>query len=273
MKYIIRMIVRWKEPNPSCLFLRQLYMHYNFRMDDLEWPRQLNKVITKRWSQLKNTLVMKDFVDYLIQKRVVTLDYWMGLKSKPISESERTEDFLSLVMKFDQQKYNYFMEALLSINRHDLVKVLVKAQAFKKAKEGENEKKQPMQKKVSVTIERSQKLKDEDNNKNIRGQTDADQLPNEAASNGGATTGNAGPTASNNGTTARNAGANRSNSNETTIGILHEKSLVKKLVSSRQTSVTHNLHKEAGNVEKHENTGIMLKIFSMYFNIYSNKEI
>lgn len=263
-------------------------MYYNFRMDDLEWPRQLNKVITKRWSQLKNTLVMKDFVDYLIQKRVVTLDYWMGLKSKPISESERTEDFLSLVMKFDQQKYNYFMEALLSINRHDLVKVLVKAQTFKKAKDVENERKQPMQKKVSVTIERSQKLKDDDNRKNIGGQTDADQLPNEAASYGGAITGNAGATASNSGTTARNAGphasssgttasnagATRSNRNETTSGISvsnAEKSLVKKPVSSKQ--VTNNLHKESGNVEKQVNTGIMMKIFSMYFSVYSHKKL
>ncbi|WAR26761.1 hypothetical protein MAR_012465 [Mya arenaria] len=91
------------------------------RMDDMQWPRVVNRVITSRWVQLKNSLVLKDFIDYLIQKRVVSLDYWMGLKSKPISESERTEDFLAMVMKFDQQKYNLFLEALLSIQRHDLV--------------------------------------------------------------------------------------------------------------------------------------------------------
>jgi len=47
-----------------------------------------------------------------------------------VSESERTEDFLSLVMKFDQQKYNHFLEALLTINRHDLVENLIAAQKY-----------------------------------------------------------------------------------------------------------------------------------------------
>lgn len=67
---------------------------------------------------------MKDFVDHLIQKRVITLDYWMGLKSKPVTESERTEDFLSLVMKFNREKYSLFLEALLETGHLDLVKEL-----------------------------------------------------------------------------------------------------------------------------------------------------
>ena len=46
----------------------------------MRWPRVLNWVITRRWVLLKSSLVLKDFIDYLIQKRVVTLDYWMGLK-------------------------------------------------------------------------------------------------------------------------------------------------------------------------------------------------
>ena len=91
---------------------------------DLQWPRALNKILTNRWTHLKNTLVLKDFVDHLIQKRVVSLDYWMGLKSKPVTESERTEDFLSLVMKFNREKYSLFLEALLETGHLDLVKDL-----------------------------------------------------------------------------------------------------------------------------------------------------
>ena len=91
---------------------------------DLQWPRAVNKILTNRWTHLKNTLVLKDFVDHLIQKRVVTLDYWMGLKSKPVTESERTEDFLSLVMKFNREKYSLFLEALLETGHLDLVKEL-----------------------------------------------------------------------------------------------------------------------------------------------------
>lgn len=91
---------------------------------DLQWPRALNKILTYRWTHLKNTLVLKDFVDHLIQKHVVTLDYWMGLKSKPVTESERTEDFLSLVMKFNRQKYSLFLEALLETGHLDLVQQL-----------------------------------------------------------------------------------------------------------------------------------------------------
>ncbi|XP_053377572.1 uncharacterized protein LOC123528712 [Mercenaria mercenaria] len=196
------------------------------RMDDLQWPKALNKVITQRWSQLKNTLVMKDFVDYLIQKRVVTLDYWMGLKSKPISESERTEDFLALVMKFDKQKYNHFMEALLSINRHDLVKSLVKVDKVnsKKPKDVENEDKQPMTKKVSVTIERSKKLKEADNDKNYKGQTDADQMPSESASTSSGTS----------------SGSLESKA---------EKVERQKPTSNRQAESTNNLYKGIGNAD------------------------
>ena len=48
----------------------------------------------------------------------------MGLKSKPVTESERTEDFLSLVMKFNREKYSLFLEALLETGHLDLVKEL-----------------------------------------------------------------------------------------------------------------------------------------------------
>lgn len=173
-------------------------------MDDLQWPRTLNKVVTKKWSELKNTLVMKDFVDHLIQKRVVTLDYWMGLKSKSISESERTEDFLALVMKFNQQKYFHFLEALNKIDRHDLVKSLSKALDMKAQKPMENydEKKvnkqtekdkgrhsekikgndsfkQKSRETSKINNEKSNKAKVDDRSKGLKGQTDADQMPSD----------------------------------------------------------------------------------------------
>lgn len=192
------------------------------RMDDLQWPRALNKVITKRWSQLKNTLVMKDFVDYLIQKRVVTLDYWIGLKSRPISESERTEDFLALVLKFDEQKYNYFMEALLSIERHDLVQELIKAQSYKskKPKTDEKELKEPkkpiLTKKMTVTVEKSARIQEIESGKHKNGQTDAEQQPGEGASNS-------------------------KEAHKTPLN--HRK-------DNHQAEVTANLHKGVGNAEK-----------------------
>lgn len=211
-------------------------------MDDLQWPRALNKVITHRWSQLKNTLVMKDFVDYLIQNRVVTLDYWMGLKSKPIPESERTEEFLSLVMKFDKQKYNYFMEALLSINRHDIVKELVKAQTVKpkKPKDIENETRHPITKKVS--IEKSKKLQDDEGiGKKLTGQTDADQCPTGWASN--------------------SDGVN-SERHEPKPEIIEGK----KPTTNKQAAITHNLHKGIGNVENPNTTG-NINISTLFVNL------
>ncbi|KAH3820784.1 hypothetical protein DPMN_122533 [Dreissena polymorpha] len=121
------------------------------RMDDFEWSRKVNRVITKRWTEIKTTLVMKDFVDYLIQKGVVTLDYWMGLKAKPVTESERMEDFLHQVSKFTQQKYNYFLEALLTINRHELVQNLIINQKVKPKKVEPDDKLRPMPKESNAT--------------------------------------------------------------------------------------------------------------------------
>ena len=94
----------------------------------------LNQVIIDQWSNLKNTLVMRDFVDYLIENRVITLDYWISLKSKSITESERTEDFLSRVLKFDKQKFNHFLQALCMIGREDLVTKLTVCQENKSTK-------------------------------------------------------------------------------------------------------------------------------------------
>ena len=132
---------------------------------DLQWPRALNKILTNRWTHLKNTLVLKDFVDHLIQKRVVSLDYWMGLKSKPVTESERTEDFLSLVMKFNREKYSLFLEALLETGHLDLVKDLA-VDADGKPKRFRMRQKS----KSSTSSERS--------SEQTGGQTDADRADN-----------------------------------------------------------------------------------------------
>ncbi|KAH3836447.1 hypothetical protein DPMN_109817 [Dreissena polymorpha] len=113
-------------------------------MDDFEWSR-------KKWTEIETTLVMKDFEDYLIQKGVVTLDYWMGLKAKPVTESERMEDFLHQVSKFTQQKYNYFLEALLTINRHELVQNLIINQKVKPKKVEPDDKLRPMPKESNAT--------------------------------------------------------------------------------------------------------------------------
>lgn len=94
-------------------------------MADKNWSKNLNRVIINNWRDLKSTVVMRDIADVLIQKQVITLEYWMCLKSKPISESERTEEFLSMVVKFGRKKYNYLLEALLRNHRKDLVKRLV----------------------------------------------------------------------------------------------------------------------------------------------------
>ena len=156
-------------------------LFYNYRVDDMKWPNALNKMITKRWSQLKNTLVMKDFVDHLIQRRVVTLEYWMSLKSKPVTESERTEDFLSLVLKFDKQKFNYFLEALITIDRQDIVKKLVKCQDIKPMSGKSNSDKtsgKPKSDKPDTKFN-SEKVKADP----VYGQTDCDQLPNKTKDN------------------------------------------------------------------------------------------
>jgi hypothetical protein len=91
-------------------------------------------------------------------------------------------------MKFDRQKYNYFMEALLSIQRHDLVKSLVKVDKVKSKKPTDTgiDAKQQFPKKVTETIEKSKKVKEAEHDKYYKGQTDADQLPSAESKDKGA---------------------------------------------------------------------------------------
>ncbi|KAL4226812.1 hypothetical protein ACF0H5_014790 [Mactra antiquata] len=238
-------------------------------MDDLQWPRTLNKVVTKRWSQLKNTLVIKDFVDHLIQKRVVTLEYWMSLKSKPIPESERMEDFLALVMKFNQQKYLYFLEALHKIDRGDLVKDLSKAIDMKPQKEKDADYvktvNKSMQKDSKPKAEKAHKVgsanskpkrtnlsntknemltttEEKEKVRNIKGQTDADQMP---TNNGSVADGNV--------RNSSNTGNSNSNPHKTTPVAVPKQ---QKQMEGNQSTTTENLHKGIGNAEKKDQLDI-----------------
>ncbi|KAK3588566.1 hypothetical protein CHS0354_026171 [Potamilus streckersoni] len=91
---------------------------------DLKWQKTLNELLTSKWHELKNTIVMRDIADHLIQKRLISLDYWMGLRAKPVPESERTEDYLSHVMKFTTERYHQFLEVLMECGHEHLVQKL-----------------------------------------------------------------------------------------------------------------------------------------------------
>ena len=56
----------------------------------------------------------------MFETKSVTLDYWMGLKSKPIPESERTAEFLWFLTKSNREKFEHFLESLIKIDRYDL---------------------------------------------------------------------------------------------------------------------------------------------------------
>ncbi|KAL3852748.1 hypothetical protein ACJMK2_016365 [Sinanodonta woodiana] len=91
---------------------------------DLKWQKTLNELLTSKWHELKNTIVMRDIADHLIHRRLITLDYWMGLRAKPVPESERTEDYLSHVMKFPIERYHQFLEVLMECGHEHLVQKL-----------------------------------------------------------------------------------------------------------------------------------------------------
>ena len=70
--------------------------------------------ILKHWGYLKKTLHLAHIVDPLIEKGVLTIDRWMALKSKSISEAERVEEFLYALLKGKPETYSIFLVALKS---------------------------------------------------------------------------------------------------------------------------------------------------------------
>lgn len=90
------------------------------------WHVIVKEVISKNVCRLKGTINVKDIIDYMIQTNVITLDEWMGLKRKQIPETERTEEFLWILTKSNEDKFEHFLESLLQNGSYDLYNDLKK---------------------------------------------------------------------------------------------------------------------------------------------------
>lgn len=71
-----------------------------------------HEVLTKHWGLVKQAVVLHHIVDPLIENSVLTVDQWMDLKNRRISEPERMEELLYIMLKSRHDAVSYFLKAL-----------------------------------------------------------------------------------------------------------------------------------------------------------------
>jgi hypothetical protein len=54
----------------------------------MEWNRKIEDKLTENWQWLLRTVMLKDIIHVLIEDKIISLDYWMNLKEKQISEQD-----------------------------------------------------------------------------------------------------------------------------------------------------------------------------------------
>lgn len=78
----------------------------------MEWNRKIEDKLTENWQWMMKTVMLKEIVHVLIEDKVISLDFWMNLKEKQISEQDRNANFFFEVSKFTKERYRMFVEAL-----------------------------------------------------------------------------------------------------------------------------------------------------------------
>lgn len=70
------------------------------------------ELLTKHWGLVKQAVVLHHIVDPLIERNVLTVDQWMDLKNRRISEPERMEELLYIILKSRHDSVDLFLKAL-----------------------------------------------------------------------------------------------------------------------------------------------------------------
>jgi hypothetical protein len=76
--------------------------------------------IVANWGHVKRNVRLAEVVDPLIEKGVITPDQWMDLKNRPISEPEKMEEFMYILLKQKSGALGVFMKALRSSGFHHI---------------------------------------------------------------------------------------------------------------------------------------------------------
>lgn len=90
----------------------------------MEWNRKIEDKLTQNWQWLMRTVMLKEIIHVLIQDKVISLDFWMHLKEKQISEQDRNANFFFEVSKFTKDRYQLFVKALRNGGHNDLAEML-----------------------------------------------------------------------------------------------------------------------------------------------------
>jgi hypothetical protein len=90
----------------------------------MEWNRKIEDKLTENWQWLLRTVMLKDIIHVLIEDKIISLDYWMNLKEKQISEQDRNANFFFEISKFTKERYRLFIEALKKGSHNHLADVL-----------------------------------------------------------------------------------------------------------------------------------------------------
>ncbi|XP_061195269.1 trichohyalin-like [Saccostrea echinata] len=74
--------------------------------------------IVSNWGQVKRNVKLSDVVDPLIEKGLITPDQWMDIKNRPISEPEKMEEFMYILLKQKSGALGIFLKALRNSGFH-----------------------------------------------------------------------------------------------------------------------------------------------------------
>ncbi|XP_071140369.1 chromosome partition protein Smc-like [Mytilus edulis] len=89
-----------------------------FPNPDTETMKKINHrpkeqdILTKHWGLVKQSVVLNHIVDPLIENHVISVDQWMDLKNRRMTEPERMEELLYIILKSKQDSVFIFLKAL-----------------------------------------------------------------------------------------------------------------------------------------------------------------
>ena len=71
-----------------------------------------HEILTKNWGLVKQSVILNHIVDPLIEKHIISVDQWMDLKNRHMTEPERMEELLYILLKSEQDSVSIFLKAL-----------------------------------------------------------------------------------------------------------------------------------------------------------------
>lgn len=80
-------------------------------MDEDQNDTALKKIIDN-WVKIKNSLFASELSGPLIQERIITVEQWMDIKSRPKSDPDKIDEFLCIVKKQNPATHDAFVKIL-----------------------------------------------------------------------------------------------------------------------------------------------------------------